>query len=175
VAIDVVLGHKWSVAVHPFQVFLAVGALRALLPTDQVMRALGKTKWELILGLVAAPATVAAALVASMTGSIFLVAALVSLVAISNSLWSVGIAASLMRVSTLRVLREPLPAFLVGIVCALAAWLAALIPTPAPLQLAVGLLAAGFVYFAILKSGRVPGAADLKDLASSRTVSAKPI
>jgi PST family polysaccharide transporter len=174
-AIDVLLGHKWSVAVHPFQVFLAVGALRALFPTDQVMRAVGQTKWELILGLVAAPATVVAALLGTLGGSILLVAALVSVVAVSNSVWSVGIAAGLMRVGLLRVLSEPLPACLVGIACGLAAWLATLIPAAAPLQLSAGLLAAAAVYFVILRSDRIPGAAALKDLARSRSFLAEPI
>lgn len=175
VAIEVVLGRKWSMAVQPFQVFLAVGALRAVFPTDQVMRALGQTKWELILGLVAAPATIAAAVLGSLHGSVLLVAVLVSLVAISSSVWSVAVAAGLMRVGVVQLLREPLPACLVGLACGLAAWLTELIPIPSHLRLAAGLLAAGAVYLLILKSGRVPGGADLKDLARSRGLLAKPI
>jgi hypothetical protein len=158
--------------VQPFQVFLAVGALRALFPTDQVMRALGQTRWELILGPAAAPATVVAALLGTMWGGILLVALLVSAVAISNSVWSVAVAARLMHVGVLRMLREPLPALLVGFACGLAAWLAALIPAPSPVRLAAGLVAAAAVYLAVLRSNRVPGAADLKDLARSRSLAA---
>jgi PST family polysaccharide transporter len=173
-AIEVILGHQWSGAAQPLQLFLAVGALRALFPTDQVMRALGQTKWELILGLVAAPATVVAALVGSRV-NILLVAVLVSLVAIVSSVWSVWIGARLMRVGILHLLREPLPACVVGLACGLAAWLATLIPAPSPLRLAAGLLAAATIYLILIRSDRVPGAAHLKDLVRSRTLLAEPI
>jgi PST family polysaccharide transporter len=166
-AIDAVLGPRWSGAAAPLQLFLAVGVFRALFPTDQVMRALGQTKWELITGLVAAPATVLAAMIGTMS-NIFLVAALVSLVAVAGSVWSVWIGARLMRVGMWRLLREPLPALLVGLACALGAWLAELIPGPSPLRLALGLIAAGAIYFLFLRSNRIPGAADLRGLASLR-------
>ena len=173
VAIDVILGHQWSGAVRPLQLFLAVGALRALFPTDQVMRALGRTRWELITGLVAAPGTVVAALLGSMSG-ILLVAVLVSLVAIASSVWSTWIGARLMRVHVLHLFRKALPAFLVGVACGVAGWLVTLIPTPAPFQLAVGLLASGAVYLVLLRWDRVPGAADLKLLATSQNLNAEP-
>jgi PST family polysaccharide transporter len=174
VAIDAILGHQWSRAAHPLQLFLLVGMLRALFPTDQVVRALGQTKWELITGLVAAPATVLAALIGSFS-TILLVAALVSAVAIGSSVWSVWIGAHLMRVGVLQLLREPLPACLVGLACGLAAWLAALVPAPALVQLVAGLILAAALYILILRSDRVPGAADLKDLARSRSLSPEPI
>jgi PST family polysaccharide transporter len=172
-AIDVILGHEWSGAAQPLQLFLVVGALRSLFPTDQVMRALGQTKWELITGLVAAPATVVAALLGS-TGNILLVATLVSFVAIGCSIWSTWIGARLMRVGVLQLFMKPLPALVVGATCGLAGWLAALIPAPAPFQLAAGLLAAVGLYVVILRSDRVPGAATLKDLARTRSLLAEP-
>lgn len=174
VAIDAILGHQWSRATHPLQLFLVVGTLRAVFPSDHVMRALGQTKWDLILGLVAAPATVLAALLGSM-GTILLVAALVSVVAVGSSVWSVWIGARLMRIGVWQLLREPLPACLVGLACGLAAWLAALVPAPPPVQLIAGLIVAGSLYILILRSDRVPGAADLKDLARSRSLRSEPI
>ncbi|MHB8589540.1 MAG: oligosaccharide flippase family protein [Candidatus Dormibacteraceae bacterium] len=167
------LGPRWAGAIQPLQLFLVVGTFRAIFPTDQTIRALGKTKWELITGMVAAPGTVVAALLGSLSG-IFLVAALVSLVAISSSVWSVWIGARLMRVGMLQLLREPLPACLVGLGCGLAAWLATLIPGPAPVQLAAGFLAASALYVIVLRSDRVRGAAELKDLARSRSLRAEP-
>jgi O-antigen/teichoic acid export membrane protein len=174
VAIDAILGHQWIRAAHPLQLFLLVGAFRALFPTDQVVRALGQTKWELIQGLVAAPATVLAALLGSMV-TIVLVAALVSAVAVGISIWSVWISARLMRVGVWQMFREALPACLVGLACGLAAWLATLVPAPAPVQLLLGLILAAALYFLILRSDRVPGAADLKDLARSRSLSSEAI
>jgi O-antigen/teichoic acid export membrane protein len=174
VAIDVILGHQWARAAHPLQLFLVVGTFRALFPTDQVVRALGQTRWELIQGLVAAPATVLAALLGSI-GTIVLVAALVSVVAVAISIWSVFISARMMRVGVSQLLREPLPACLVGLACGLAAWFVTLVPAPAPVQLVAGLILAGALYILILRSDRVPGAADLKDLARSRSLLMEPI
>lgn len=174
VAIDAILGHQWSRASHPLQLFLVVGMFRSLFPSDQVVRALGQTKWELITGLVAAPATLLAALLGSM-GTILLVAALVSAVAITISIWSTWISARLMRVGVLQLLREPLPACLVGVACALAAWLVTLLPAPTPVQLVAGLTLAAALYFVILRSNRIPGAAELKDLARLRSQSPEPI
>src|SRR5207237_3990175 len=101
-----VLGHQWSRAAQPLQLFLVVGTFRALFPSDQVMRALGQTKWELILGLVAAPATAVAAVLGTMRTILF-VATLVSLVAIGGSAWSVWTAARLMRIGGLRLRGAP--------------------------------------------------------------------
>jgi O-antigen/teichoic acid export membrane protein len=171
VAVTWLLGPQWAGGIQPLQLFLLVGSFRAVYPTDQIIRALGKTKWELIMGLVAAPATVIAAVVGSGHG-IVVVAALVSAVAVAGSLLSVWLGARLLRVRMARLILVPMPTVIASLGAGLLAWLASSLPVDSALKLLAGVIASGAFYALALWFGRLPGRAELKDLIVYRKLEA---
>jgi PST family polysaccharide transporter len=60
-AVKTLLGARWMGAVGPLRLILLMGALRGLYPTDEVLLAVGKVGVQVRIGLVAAPALLAAA------------------------------------------------------------------------------------------------------------------
>jgi PST family polysaccharide transporter len=60
-AVKTLLGARWLGAVGPLRLILLLGALRGLYPTDEVLLAVGRVGVQVRIGLVAAPALLAAA------------------------------------------------------------------------------------------------------------------
>lgn len=159
-AVQWVLGQAWEPAILPLQLFLVVGAVRAALPADAVIRALAKTRWELITGAVAAPATFAAAVIGARAG-LPLVSALVSAVAVASTLWIWWLTARFLAMPVVHLARIPLRAALVSAVSGLAGGLALLLPLNRGVVTVIGVALGATVYGLGLLFGAVPGSREM--------------
>ena len=108
-AIRVVLGADWSGSVAPIRFMFLLGFVRAIFPTQSLLRASGRVKVEPAIGLVGGPLTIVVAIVVAHRGLVS-VAVGVLAVAAASELAAMVLATNGSPDARRRVLAAPLPA-----------------------------------------------------------------
>jgi PST family polysaccharide transporter len=115
-SVRLVLGPEWLGAIHPLQVLLVVGWVRGVLPTEALLRAKGLVSVEMKVGLVAAPATIAAAYFGA-KGNLTTVALSVGLILVMGSFVATAIAVRSIGSNLGLVIRSAVPSAALSALC----------------------------------------------------------